>query len=95
METSINEFGFRFSPSENEGSVTGPIPQHYPVVSRRSSTQRELRQAVEFDQVRSQFSEKELVDLSWAVTYINGWNRMSIAFRGQPEVPDDLLANKI
>jgi len=48
-----------------------------------------------FDQARSQFSDKELVDLSWAVTYINGWNRMSIAFRGQPEVPDDLVTNRI
>lgn len=30
------------------------------------------------------FSEKELADLSLAVVTINGWNRMSIAFR--PEV---------
>jgi AhpD family alkylhydroperoxidase len=27
------------------------------------------------------FSERELVDLSWAVAAINAWNRISIAFR--------------
>jgi AhpD family alkylhydroperoxidase len=36
---------------------------------------------------RSEFSEKELVDLTWAIVAINGWNRMSITFRGQPEIP--------
>jgi AhpD family alkylhydroperoxidase len=36
---------------------------------------------------RAQFSEKELVDLTWAIVAINGWNRMSISFRGQPEIP--------
>jgi AhpD family alkylhydroperoxidase len=38
-------------------------------------------------QARSEFSEKELVDLTWAIVAINGWNRMSISFRGQPEIP--------
>lgn len=32
------------------------------------------------DAVRSEFSEKELVDLSLAVCVINAWNRLSIAF---------------
>jgi AhpD family alkylhydroperoxidase len=40
-----------------------------------------------YEQARSQFSEKELVDLTWAIVTINGWNRMSISFRGQPEIP--------
>lgn len=40
-----------------------------------------------FGRARAQFSEKELVDLTWAIVAINGWNRMSIAFRGQPEIP--------
>ena len=34
-----------------------------------------------FEQARAQFSEKELVDLTLAVTAINGWNRMAIGFR--------------
>ena len=34
-----------------------------------------------FAQTREQFSEQELVDLSLAVIAINGWNRLSIAFR--------------
>src|SRR5262250_2472890 len=36
---------------------------------------------VVFDQVRKQFSEQELADLSLAVVAINGWNRLNIAFR--------------
>jgi AhpD family alkylhydroperoxidase len=39
------------------------------------------------ERARAQFSEKELVDLTWAIVSINGWNRMSISFRGQPEIP--------
>jgi len=30
------------------------------------------------------FSEKELVDLTWAVVAINGWNRVAISFRTVP-----------
>lgn len=37
-----------------------------------------------YDQARRQFSEGELVNLTWAVVVINGWNRMSVAFRAQP-----------
>jgi AhpD family alkylhydroperoxidase len=36
--------------------------------------------------VRQQFGEKELVDLTYAVIAINGWNRIAIAFRKPPEV---------
>lgn len=36
-----------------------------------------------FDAVREHFSEAELVDLSLAVVAINGWNRVSIAFRAE------------
>ncbi len=36
-----------------------------------------------FEQARAQFSEKELVDLTLAVTAINGWNRLAIGFRAQ------------
>lgn len=37
-----------------------------------------------FERVKSQFSEKELIDLTMAVVTINGWNRISIAFRTKP-----------
>jgi alkylhydroperoxidase family enzyme len=30
---------------------------------------------------RSQFSEKELVDLAMAIIAINGWNRLAVSFR--------------
>jgi alkylhydroperoxidase family enzyme len=32
------------------------------------------------------FSERELVDLTYAVMAINAWNRLAIAFRKQPRV---------
>lgn len=37
-----------------------------------------------FARVRQHFSEKELADLTLAVTTINAWNRLSIAFRATP-----------
>jgi AhpD family alkylhydroperoxidase len=37
-----------------------------------------------YDEVRRQFSDKELVDLSLAIVAINGWNRFGIAFRSEP-----------
>ena len=37
-----------------------------------------------YEQTREHFSEKELVDLTWAVTAINAWNRMSISFHAVP-----------
>ena len=37
-----------------------------------------------YEQVRQQFSEKELVDLTLAVVAINGWNRLAISFRTVP-----------
>lgn len=37
-----------------------------------------------FARVRQHFSEKELADLTLAVTTINAWNRLSIAFRVTP-----------
>ncbi len=33
---------------------------------------------------RQQFSDKELVDLTYAVSVINAWNRMAISFRSVP-----------
>ena len=37
-----------------------------------------------FTLARQHFSEKELVDLTLALVAINGWNRLSIAFRRVP-----------
>lgn len=34
-----------------------------------------------YAQVRQQFDEKALVDLTLAIIAINGWNRMNVAFR--------------
>src|SRR5262245_2923996 len=34
-----------------------------------------------FEQARAQFSDEELVNLTMALVAINGWNRLSIAFR--------------
>lgn len=37
-----------------------------------------------YEQARQHFSEQELADLTLAVVAINGWNRISIAFRVVP-----------
>ena len=37
-----------------------------------------------YEEARRHFNEEELVNLTWAVVTINGWNRMAIAFRSQP-----------
>lgn len=37
-----------------------------------------------YEQVREQFSEKELTDLSFAIMAINGWNRLNVGFRSVP-----------
>ena len=34
-----------------------------------------------YSDVREQFSEKELVDLTYVITAINAWNRLAISFR--------------
>lgn len=36
-----------------------------------------------YDVARSQFSERELVDLTMAIVAINSWNRLGIAFRAE------------
>src|SRR4051812_4132442 len=37
-----------------------------------------------YEEARGQFSEEELANLTLAVVAINGWNRLSIAFRAVP-----------
>lgn len=47
-----------------------------------------------YEQVRSQFSEKDLSDLTLLVITINGWNRIAVPFRSEPnhfDVPEPQL----
>lgn len=37
-----------------------------------------------FEQVRQQFSEEELANLTLVITTINAWNRFAISFRDEP-----------
>jgi hypothetical protein len=37
-----------------------------------------------YAEARKEFSEKELVDLTWAAAAINAWNRVSISMRAVP-----------
>ncbi len=37
-----------------------------------------------YGEVRQQFTEKELVRLTFAITQINAWNRIAIGFRMEP-----------
>lgn len=37
-----------------------------------------------FDSVRQQFSDEELANLTLAITLINSWNRLNVAFRTVP-----------
>jgi AhpD family alkylhydroperoxidase len=39
-----------------------------------------------FAEAKRHFSDAELVNLTMAVIAINGWNRMAIAFRAQPQL---------
>jgi AhpD family alkylhydroperoxidase len=41
-----------------------------------------------YDRVRTQLSEKELSDLTFAVMAINAWNRVNVAFRTVPGSQD-------
>jgi alkylhydroperoxidase family enzyme len=38
-----------------------------------------------YNKIKTQFSDKEIVDLTWIVTYINTWNRIAISFRDIPD----------
>ncbi|HEY3148589.1 MAG TPA: carboxymuconolactone decarboxylase family protein [Dongiaceae bacterium] len=39
-----------------------------------------------YEEVRRHFSDKELVDLSYAIVTINGWNRLMKSFRVPPAI---------
>lgn len=37
-----------------------------------------------FDELKAQFDDQEIVELSWAVANINAWNRMAIGMKAPP-----------
>jgi AhpD family alkylhydroperoxidase len=39
-----------------------------------------------YEEARREFSEEELVNLTVAVAMINAWNRLGVAFRGEPGI---------
>jgi len=41
-----------------------------------------------YNRVREQFSEKEISDLTFSITIINNWNRLSISFKNVPGSAD-------
>ena len=41
-----------------------------------------------YERVRGQLSEQEIVDLTYAVMAINGWNRLNVAFKTVPGSAD-------
>lgn len=45
----------------------------------------------EFDTLREQFSEREIVDLTLAIGAINIWNRLNVGFRTPPELAPQVL----
>ena len=45
-----------------------------------------------YEQVRQQFSQKEIVDLTMAVVAINSWNRIAISARAIPQVESAKIA---
>ncbi len=49
-----------------------------------------------YEDARRHFSEKELVDLTFAIIAINGWNRLAIGFRTPPGSykPDDPITRR-
>ena len=44
-----------------------------------------------YAQARAEFSEKELVELTFMIMVINGWNRINCAFRGEPGTLDKMM----
>ena len=48
----------------------------------------------EYDAVRAFFEEKELVDLTIAISLMNSYNRMAISFRNTPQAVQDAMERK-
>ena len=47
-----------------------------------------------YDAARSVFDEKQLVDLTLAISLMNGYNRMAISFRNTPQAVQDAMERK-
>ena len=47
-----------------------------------------------YDAARRVFDEKQLVDLTLAISLMNGYNRMAISFRNTPEAVRDAMERK-
>lgn len=45
----------------------------------------------DYDRIRTQLSEKEIVDLTFVLGSINAWNRMSVAFHAEHGALDKIL----
>lgn len=39
-----------------------------------------------FEELKKHFDEKQIAELSWAISLINAWNRIAIGFRATPGV---------
>lgn len=44
-----------------------------------------------YEQLCNHFSEREIVDLTLIITFMNTWNRLAISFRQLPEPSEDLF----
>lgn len=40
----------------------------------------------DFEELKKHFDEKQIAELSWAISLINAWNRIAIGFRATPGV---------
>ena len=45
-----------------------------------------------YEQAHREFTDRELVDLTLAITTINAWNRFMAGFRVNPETAPDVIA---
>ncbi len=46
-----------------------------------------------YETVRAQFTEAEIAALTYSIVAINGWNRLCIAFRMEPEISREVAAH--
>lgn len=78
--------------------------QEYPYFSQREKAAFAWAEAVTdisqthapeavYNQLHAYFSEQEIVDLTFIITVMNGWNRLAIAFRQLPEPELSLSQN--
>ncbi|SSW67786.1 carboxymuconolactone decarboxylase family protein [Achromobacter agilis] len=68
-----------FSPRERAALAWTEVLTHLPVQGVPDEV---------YERVRSELSEKEISDLSFAIMSINGWNRLNVGFRSVPGSAD-------